>query len=220
MDPIPHINQRRLRRFVAAKRFIDLLAGTLVLLMISPILLLVALAIKLFDPGPLLFSQVRGGWHGRPFRLYKFRTMRAGRTPDAREIVPLEHPDITPLGRVLRRTKLDELPQIFNVLRGDMSLIGPRPTLLDQIEAYDEFQRIRLAVRPGCTGLAQIHGGASIAWTERIRYDVYYVVRLAIRIDLWVVIMTPWSIARGEKRTATPFADSHCARKMPSARAS
>jgi lipopolysaccharide/colanic/teichoic acid biosynthesis glycosyltransferase len=141
--------------------------------------------------------------------------MRAGRQPDPKELVPLDHPEITRLGRFLRRTKIDELPQIFNVLRGDMSLIGPRPTLLDQIEAYDEFSRLRLDVRPGCTGLAQIHGGAAISWPERIRYDVYYVARRTIWIDLWVILMTPWSILRGEKHTAKPFADSACANKMP-----
>jgi lipopolysaccharide/colanic/teichoic acid biosynthesis glycosyltransferase len=193
----------------------DLFLAAVVLILISPILLVTAILIKVLDPGPLLFSQIRGGWRGQPFRLFKFRTMRAGRQPDPKELVPLDHPEITRLGRFLRRTKIDELPQIFNVLRGDMSLIGPRPTLLDQIEAYDEFSRIRLDVRPGCTGLAQIHGGAGISWPERIRYDVYYVARRTIWIDLWVILMTPWSILRGEKHTAKPFADSACAKKMP-----
>ena len=215
MDPIPPINATRLRRFITAKRWMDLLLGALILILISPLLLVTSILIELLDPGPLLFSQIRGGRRGEPFRLFKFRTMRAGRKPDPKELVPLDHPEITRLGRFLRRTKIDELPQIFNVLRGDMSLIGPRPTLLDQIEAYDEFQRIRLDVRPGCTGLAQIHGGAAISWPERIRYDVYYVARSTLWIDLWVILMTPGSILRGEKRTATPFAESACAHRMP-----
>ena len=215
MDETPPIDAKRLRRFLAAKRAVDLIVGTVILLVISPVLLLAAAAIKLFDPGPLLFSQMRGGWHGRPFRVYKFRTMRAGRTPDPKELVPLDHPEITAVGRLLRRTKIDEWPQLLNVLRGDMSLIGPRPTLLDQIARYDEFQRKRLEVRPGCTGLAQIHGGASISWPERIRYDVYYVARSSLWIDLWVIAMTPVVILRGEHRAATPFAESSCAPKMP-----
>lgn len=215
MDEIPPIDERRLRRFLAVKRAVDVLVGTAIVLLLSPILLLAAAAIKMVDPGPLLFSQIRGGWQGRSFRVYKFRTMRAGRTPDPKELVPLDHPEITGLGRLLRRTKVDELPQIFSVLNGDMSLIGPRPTLLDQIEKYDDFQRKRLEVRPGCTGLAQIHGGASISWPERIRYDVYYVARSSVWIDLWIIAMTPWVILRGEKITATPFAQSTCAPKMP-----
>jgi lipopolysaccharide/colanic/teichoic acid biosynthesis glycosyltransferase len=214
MDPIPYIDPRRLARFIAIKRVVDVVKGTIILLILSPVLLLAALAIRLSGPGPILFSQTRGGWKGRPFRLYKFRTMRAGRTPDPKELVPLDHPEITRLGRFLRRTKIDELPQIFNVLRGDMSLIGPRPTLLDQIEAYDEFQRKRLEVRPGCTGLAQLHGGASIAWKERIRYDVYYVARCNLLLDLKVVLLTPWHILVGEGRTARPFAESRYARRM------
>jgi sugar transferase EpsL len=215
MDETPPIDEGRLRRFIAAKRVIDLIVSATILLILSPFLLFVAAAIKILDPGPLLFSQIRGGWHGDPFRVYKFRTMRADRTPDPKELVPLDHPEITALGKLLRRTKIDEWPQLLNVLRGDMSLIGPRPTLLDQIEAYDEFQRWRLAVRPGCTGLAQIHGGASIEWPERIRYDVYYVARASLRIDLWVILVTPWTILRGEHRIATPFAESTCAAKMP-----
>jgi lipopolysaccharide/colanic/teichoic acid biosynthesis glycosyltransferase len=215
MDEIPPIEEGRLRRFIAAKRVLDVFVGAAIVAVLSPILLLTAAAIKIFDPGPLLFSQIRGGWHGRPFRVYKFRTMRAGRTPDPKELVPLDHPEITSLGRLLRRTKIDEWPQLLNVLRGDMSLIGPRPTLLDQIEAYDDFQRLRLRVRPGCTGLAQIHGGASISWPERIRYDVYYVARASLRIDLWVILMTPWNILRGEDRVARPFAESACAARMP-----
>jgi sugar transferase EpsL len=211
MDEIPPIDEQRLRRFVAGKRVIDLVLGTIILALISPVLLLATAAIKIFDPGPLLFSQIRGGRHGKPFRVYKFRTMRAGRTPDPKELVPLDHPEITALGKLLRRTKVDELPQIFCVLRGDMSLIGPRPTLLDQIEQYDEFQRKRLLVRPGCTGLAQIHGGACIPWPDRIRYDVYYVARSTLWIDLWVMAMTPLAILRGERRTAKPFAESRCA---------
>jgi lipopolysaccharide/colanic/teichoic acid biosynthesis glycosyltransferase len=214
MDPLPRLDSTRLARFVALKRGIDLLGGVVVLIVLSPLLVLTVLAVLILDPGPILFSQTRGGWRGRPFRLYKFRTMRAGRRPDPLELVPLDHPEITPLGRLLRRTKIDELPQLLNVLRGEMSLIGPRPTLLDQIEKYDAFQRLRLEVRPGCTGLAQLHGGASIPWEERIRYDVYYVARGSLWLDMKVILLTPWHILVGEGRTVRPFAESPYAANM------
>ena len=135
------------------KRGFDLLGTTALLIVLSPVLLLAALLVKLTSPGPILFVQERAGLNGAVFRLLKFRTMLGGRRPDAKELVPLSHPDITPVGRLLRRFKVDELPQLVNVLTGEMSLVGPRPTLPDQVAAYDEFRRQRILVRPGITGL-------------------------------------------------------------------
>jgi lipopolysaccharide/colanic/teichoic acid biosynthesis glycosyltransferase len=166
------------------------------------------LAIKLTSRGPIFFVQVRSGRNGRSFQPYKLRTMRGGRTPDAKELVPLDHPEITFIGRLLRRLKMDELPQILNVVKGDMSLIGPRPTLPDQTEAYDDFQRRRLLVRPGLTGLAQVNGNAAISWGERIKYDVHYVRHHGFWMDVGILFKTIPAILGGEERYARPFEES------------
>jgi lipopolysaccharide/colanic/teichoic acid biosynthesis glycosyltransferase len=190
------------------KRPFDAIAALVLLILLSPLLLAIALIVKLTSRGPVFFTQDRGGLGGRPFRLIKFRTMRGGRKPDPLERVPLDHPEITPLGRLLRRLKLDELPQLFNVLRGEMSVIGPRPTLLDQIAAYDDFRRQRLLVRPGLTGLAQVYGNSLTSWDERILYDIAYVRSCNLRLDLLILVRTLWVIAAGEQRTTRPFAES------------
>lgn len=190
------------------KRALDIAVAGAVLVLAGPVMVAAALAIRLSDRGPVFFRQTRCGLGGRRFELLKFRTMRAGRRPDPRELVPLDHPEITPVGRVLRRLKIDELPQIFNVLKGDMSIVGPRPTLPDQVERYDEFQRQRLLVRPGCTGLAQVNGNTAISWEERIKYDVYYVHHASLWLDLWILWRTLAVILLGEQRFARPFEQS------------
>jgi lipopolysaccharide/colanic/teichoic acid biosynthesis glycosyltransferase len=134
--------------------------------------------------------------------------MRAGHHHDPREVVPLTHHAITPIGRILRRFKIDEVPQLFNVLRGDISLVGPRPTIMEQVLAYDSFQKRRLEVRPGITGLAQVNGNANISWDERIRYDVYYVDHVGPWLDLVIMARTAAVIVLGESRFSRPFADS------------
>jgi undecaprenyl phosphate N,N'-diacetylbacillosamine 1-phosphate transferase len=173
-------------------------AGVLVVL--SPLLLLASLAIRLTSRGPLLFTQDRVGRGGRRFRVLKFRTMSGGRRPDPEELVPLDHPEITPVGRLLRRTKIDELPQLFNVLVGDMSIVGPRPTLNEQVEQYDDFERRRLEVRPGCTGLAQVNGNTALPWPERIKWDVFYVDHGSPWLDAWILLKTVAVIIAGERR--------------------
>jgi lipopolysaccharide/colanic/teichoic acid biosynthesis glycosyltransferase len=195
------------------KRACDLVLSLLGLALVSPVLLAAMLLIKLTSPGPVFFTQVRTGRGGRSFRPYKLRTMAAGRTPDPKELVPLDHPEITTLGRVLRRLKIDELPQVLNVVRGDMSLVGPRPTLPDQTEAYDAFQRRRLLVRPGLTGLAQVNGNAAISWEERIRYDVYYVRHHGFTMDAGILLKTALVLMLGEARFARPFEQSPYARR-------
>ena len=187
------------------KRVFDLVAGAILLLVLSPLLLLAACLVKLTSRGPLLFSQRRAGLGGEPFRLHKFRTMQADRTPDPKEVVPLDHPDITPVGRVLRRLKIDEMPQLFSVLRGDMSLVGPRPTLLDQVAAYDDFRRQRLLVRPGITGLAQVNGNTAIPWDQRILFDIAYVRRCSFLLDMAILLRTCWAIPTGEPANPRPF---------------
>lgn len=192
----------------ALKRPFDLVAALLLALLLSPILLLVAVLVKLTSPGPVFFTQDRAGKDARVFRLVKFRTMRGGRKPDPKELVPLHHPDITRLGYVLRRFKIDEVPQLFNVIKGDMSLVGPRPTLLDQVAAYDDFQRRRLLVRPGVTGLAQVYGNSLMPWDERILYDIAYVRRCGFFLDLSILLRTILVVFVGERRMTRPFVDS------------
>lgn len=193
------------------KRGFDMLAALILVVLLSPVLAAAALAIRLTSAGPVFFRQERGGQHGRVFRVIKFRTMRGGRRPDPKELVPLDHPEITRVGRVLRRSKIDELPQLFNVLGGSMSLVGPRPTLPDQVAAYDAVRRQRLQVRPGVTGLAQVYSNAAMTWDERILYDIAYVRYCGLWLDLRILARTLLVVLLGEERTAVPFMRSRFA---------
>lgn len=190
------------RSVVFLKRAVDLVAAGLGLLLLSPVLLVIAVAVKLDSRGPVFFRQRRWGRGGREFRIVKFRTMVDGAealkasVEDRNDIDggPLfkirEDPRITRVGAWLRRTSLDELPQLWNVLRGDMSLIGPRPTLPEQVARYSEHQRRRLEVRPGLTGWAQVNGRNSISWPERIELDIHYVDNRSLRLDARIVALT------------------------------
>ncbi len=191
--------------YLAFRRILDVAVSLVLILLFSPGFAAAALLVRLDSPGPLLFRQARGGRFCRPFTSYKLRTMRADHVHDPREVVPLSHSAITPLGRFMRRFKIDELPQLWNVLIGDMSIIGPRPTIMDQVLAYDEFQRRRQDVRPGITGLAQVNASAIMPWVERIKYDVYYVDHLNPWMDLLILLKTPLVIVLGEERFAKPF---------------
>ncbi len=191
------------------KRAFDVVVALSLIVVLSPLLLTAALLVKLTSRGPVFFTQQRAGRHGRPFRIRKFRTMYADHRHDEKETVTLAHPGITPLGRLLRRTKIDELPQLFSVLAGTMSLVGPRPGLISQALAYDETQRRRLLLRPGCTGLAQVNSMSRGAdWTERIRYDVYYVRHCSFRLDMAILAKTPFVALLGERRFDRPFDQS------------
>ena len=190
------------------KRVCDLIGAAVLMLLLLPLLLVAGLAVKLTSPGAMFFSQARAGRGGRVFRIWKFRTMRAGRVHDLKEIIPLSHPEVTPVGRVLRRTKVDELPQLYSVLIGDMSLIGPRPALPEQAAAYDAFRRQRLLVRPGMTGLAQVNSNAQVSWDERILYDIVYVRRCGLLMDLGIVLRTIVVLLFSEARTTRPFRTS------------
>ena len=196
------------------KRVIDIAVSTMVIIALTPVWLLAAAVVKSTSPGPLFFVQTRGGRHGRPFKALKFRTMRADHRHDPQETVPLSHAAITPVGRWLRRTKLDETPQLLSVLIGDMSLIGPRPTIMEQVNAYSDFQRRRLDVRPGITGLAQVNGNTTMTWDERIKYDVYYVDHLGPWLDLHILLKTVVVILLGEARFARPFEQSPYAKRV------
>ena len=179
------------------------LAGT-ALLLASPVLGLAAAAVKLADGGPVLYRQTRVGKDGADFELLKLRTMVVGaETRGAGFAVDRGDPRITPVGRVLRRLSLDELPQLWNVVRGDMSVVGPRPTLRYQVERYDEHQRRRLDVKPGITGWAQVHGRATLPWPERIELDVWYVEHRSPALDLRILLKTPLALLGGVYKGAT-----------------
>jgi lipopolysaccharide/colanic/teichoic acid biosynthesis glycosyltransferase len=179
------------------------LAGT-GLALASPVLALAALATKLDDRGPVLYRQTRVGKDGQDFELLKLRTMVVGaETQGAGFAVDAGDSRITRVGRFLRRTSIDELPQLWNVVRGDMSLIGPRPTLRYQVERYDDRQRRRLEVLPGITGWAQIHGRAALSWDERIELDVWYVDHRSPKTDLLILLRTPLALFGGTYKGST-----------------
>ena len=188
----------------ALNRALDVAIAGAGLAITSPLLAAAAIAVKLEDGGPVLFKQTRVGKGGDDFELLKLRTMIAGAEHQgAGYAVNKGDSRITRVGRFLRRTSLDELPQLWNVVRGDMSLIGPRPTLRYQVERYSERQRRRLEVLPGITGWAQIHGRASLSWDERIELDVWYVEHRKPRTDLLILLRTPLALFGGTYKGET-----------------
>ncbi len=181
------------------KRLLDLFLTILALIVLAPFFLIAALVIRLESPGPVFYVQERLGMHGKIFRAFKFRTMtHAPRTPD-REIHPGD-PELTRVGAFLRRFKLDELVQVFNVLRGEMSWVGPRPALPRQLAEYDANGRKRLLVKPGMSGLAQVHGNIYLSWPERWVYDARYVDECSLRLDLWIIWRTIAVMVVGEEK--------------------
>lgn len=186
----PKIQESRLSRRSqsALKRFFDIFVSLLVLTLFSPFLVIIALAIKLDSPGPALFAQERVGKHGRLFRMMKFRTMVMGAEQIGLGIeARRDDPRITRVGRILRHWTLDELPQLINVLKGEMSIVGPRPTVPSQVERYTPRQRRRLEVKPGMAGWAWIHGRNTLPWAERIELDIWYVEHWSLALDLYIL---------------------------------
>lgn len=170
------------------KRSFDLIAAALGLLVTAPIMALIMLMVRLNLGSPVLFKQIRPGLHGKPFTVYKFRTMR-----DAFDEHDQPLPDaarLTKLGEVLRKLSLDELPQLFCVLRGDMSLVGPRPLLVEYLPLYSPRQARRHEVRPGITGWAQVNGRNAISWEEKFEHDVWYVEHQSFLLDMRILLMT------------------------------
>ena len=179
-------------------RAADVVGASLGLVLASPVLAAAALAIKLEDGGPVLYRQRRVGYRGEDFDLLKLRTMVVGAEQQgAGFAVNRGDPRITRTGRLLRRLSLDELPQLWNVVRGDMSLIGPRPTLRYQVEQYTPRQRRRLDVKPGLTGWAQVNGRTKLPWDERIELDVWYVEHRSPWLDLKILARTPAALFAG-----------------------
>ncbi len=176
----------------------DILIAALALVILSPLLLIAALAIKLGSRGPVVYRQLRVGRDGHEFEMLKLRTMVQGSDPvGVGTVVARDDPRVTAAGRLLRRTSLDEIPNLVNVLRGEMAIVGPRPTIPTQVMDYTPRQKRRHEVRPGITGWAQVQGRAGIPWEERIELDVEYVDRRNAALDLRILAKTTWLLVTG-----------------------
>lgn len=176
--------------YLFLKEIVDRFLALVALLLLSPLMIWIGLRVRADSPGPALFRQVRAGLNGQPFHVLKFRTMRIDSDPYGDSPQSGNDPRITPLGRWLRETSLDELPQLLNVLRGEMSLVGPRPLYVQQIAEWNPRQRARLLVKPGMTGYSQIQGRAAIPIEEKLERDVQYIENISPRLDLWILLAT------------------------------
>jgi exopolysaccharide biosynthesis polyprenyl glycosylphosphotransferase len=183
------------------RRAVELVLATLLLLVLSPVLLAIAVAIKLDSPGTVLFRQLRCGLHGRPFTFLKFRSMQVDAEALKKQLAPYNEmdgpafkmtndPRVTPLGRFLRRTSLDELPQLWNIVRGDMSIVGPRPAVLEEVRQYEPWQRRRLSMKPGLTCLWQVNGRNELTFDEWMRLDLEYIDNWSLWLDVKIAIKT------------------------------
>ena len=199
------------------KRGFDLTTALILLILLSPLLALIALAVRWKLGRPVLFVQTRPGLHGAAFAFYKFRTMS-----DARNTAGALLPDaarLTPLGKLMRKLSLDELPQLVNVLKGDMSMVGPRPLLMEYLPLYSERQARRHEVRPGITGWAQVNGRNTLDWDERFELDLWYVEHRSFWLDLKIIAVTLWrllrpqGIAQAGHATMTKFTGSRRGRE-------
>ena len=179
-------------------RVLDILIAAAGLAITSPVLAVAAIAIRLESPGPVIYRHARVGRHGRPFELWKLRTMVQGaERMGAGLYIEDRDPRITRTGRALRRFSLDELPNLVNVLKGDLAVVGPRPTVAEQVDRYTARQRRRLEVNPGITGWAQVNGRTSLPWPERIELDVWYVDHRSLALDLRILARTARLLATG-----------------------
>ena len=207
--------------YISAKRLMDLTVTVLALIVLAPVFLAIALCVKLSSDGPVLYKQTRIGRGGRPFTFYKFRTMYQNADPDVHRryvqslirqqasdnLAPSgagtpmyklqKDPRITPLGGFLRRTSLDELPQLLNVVRGDMSLVGPRPPLPYEVEAYQEWHMARLSALPGITGLWQVHGRSRVTFDDMVRMDIDYITHRSLWLDMKLLVLTIPAVLAG-----------------------
>jgi lipopolysaccharide/colanic/teichoic acid biosynthesis glycosyltransferase len=179
-----------------SKRIFDVLAAGLLAAALSPILLMVALLVRIYHGSPVLFGQIRPGLGGKTFRIFKFRSMNNARTADG-SLLP-DEARLTQLGKFLRSSSLDELPELFNVLRGEMSLVGPRPLLVQYLERYSAEQARRHDVLPGITGWAQVNGRNALTWDDKFKLDVWYVDHWSFWLDTKILFMTVWKVFRRE----------------------
>ena len=174
--------------FNMIKRIFDLLVATFLILLISPILVLLSFLILTNLGRPIIFKQFRSGMNGRPFRFYKFRTM--SNLPKSNEKEIPDHKRLDSFGKILRSTSLDELPTLWNVIKGEMSLVGPRPLLTEYLDLYNKTQKRRLEVKPGITGWAQINGRNRISWRKKFLYDIWYIDNQSLWLDIKILIIT------------------------------
>jgi sugar transferase EpsL len=179
-----------------SKRIFDLILTSLGLILLSPFTLLTALSVRIFLGKPILFRQQRPGYKGRPFFIYKFRTMTAA-SDSAGNLLP-DSQRLTRLGRFLRTLSLDELPELFNILRGEMSLVGPRPLLMEYLERYSSEQMRRHDTYPGLTGWAQVNGRNTITWQDKFALDVWYVDHWSFWLDIKIILLTLWKVIKRE----------------------
>lgn len=186
------------------KRLFDMILSLLLIIILSPVIIVTGLLVLAAMGSPVLFKQVRPGYKGRPFTIYKFRTMREQTDKMDEQLTDEER--LTGVGRFLRRFSLDELPQLFNVLKGDLSFVGPRPLLMEYIPLYTPEQARRHDVRPGITGLAQAKGRNAITWEERFDLDVYYVDHRSFLLDMKILVDTVFKVVRREGISAEGFA--------------
>lgn len=178
------------------KRCFDLIVAMIVLSLVWPLFLVTAVLVRINMGSPVVFRQQRPGLHGRPFYIYKFRTMSSARGADGELLSDAQR--LTPLGALLRKLSLDELPQLLNVLKGELSLVGPRPLLMEYLPLYTAEQARRHDVRPGITGWAQVNGRNAISWEDKFRYDVWYVDNQSFLLDMRILWMTVMKVLRSE----------------------
>ncbi|MGB8227224.1 MAG: sugar transferase [Sedimentisphaerales bacterium] len=183
-------------RFI--KRLFDIFVSLLTVLILLPVFAVIVVVIKLSGKGPAIFTQTRAGKYGKPFTFYKFRTMRADVDPFGASPKSGKDPRLTKIGVFLRKYSFDELPQLFNVLKGDMSLVGPRPLYLEQMAEWDNRQKKRLLVRPGLTGLAQVSGRGELTREEKLAYDVEYVEKASLLLDFKIIFLTLRQVLAGK----------------------
>jgi len=180
----------------SSKRILDLIITIIGGIIVLPIILLIALLVRIFHGRPVLFRHPRPGYRGLPFTLYKFRTMRELQRPDGQPMPDAER--LTPFGRFLRALSLDELPELYNVLRGEMSLVGPRPLLMQYLDRYTVQQARRMLSLPGMTGWAQINGRNNVTWEDKFSLDTWYVDHWSFWLDLKILLLTPLKVLRRE----------------------
>ena len=185
---------------LCVKRTVDVLGSGIGLLVISPLLGVTGILIKIIMPGPVFFRQQRVGKNRKLFDILKFRSMKVDREAERTLDFCRDAERVTPFGRLIRRLKIDELPQLINVFKGDMSLIGPRPTVKEQVDLYTPRQMHRLDMRPGMTGLAQVNGNTALSWEDRIEYDLEYIEKYSLLLDLKILVKTVLVVICGEEK--------------------
>lgn len=185
---------------LAIKRCFDILSTGIATIILLPFWGLLAILMKLTMPGPIFFKQERIGKNFKPFMVLKFRTMKVDKEAEKNFRIEKDAERITPLGKFMRRSKLDETPQLLNVLKGDMSVVGPRPTVRQRVEEYPESQEIRLSMRPGLTGISQVSGNVMLSWARRIQYDCNYVKGFSLWLDIKIIIKTIAVVFLGEEK--------------------